>query len=68
MKAHDSRGEYLVDLLIDGYPSQYVGPGSAGEHLFQTGDDPDHLVRVWQDRFARMDADWTQHATVRLCD
>ena len=69
MKALDSRGEYLVDFMIDGYGgSQYVGPGSDGEHLFRTWDEPDKLLKVWQERFAELDADWTQHAAVRLCD
>jgi hypothetical protein len=67
MKALDSRGEYLVDFMIDGYGSQYVGPGGDGEHLFRAWDNPDGLLKVWQDRFAGLDAGWTSHAAVRLC-
>lgn len=68
MKALDARGEYLVDLMVDGYGGQYVGPRNDGSHLFRTWDKPGELLNVWQERFAVIEPDWPKHATVEICD
>jgi hypothetical protein len=66
IKPLDSRGEYLVDLLEDGYPNQLAGRTPDGVRLF-LGDFPQALER-YQGRLAVVEPEWTKHVEARLYD
>jgi hypothetical protein len=66
IKPLDSRGEYLVDLLEDGYPAQFAGRSSEGVWLF-LGDFP-RALELYQSRLAVVEPEWTEHVEARLYD
>jgi hypothetical protein len=66
VKSLDSRGEYLVDLLKDGYENQLVGQSPDGAWLFR-GDFPDALG-LYESRLAVVERQWARHVEARLYD
>ena len=66
MKALDDRGTEIVDLIVDGYESQYVGQDPAGRHLFRAGS-PD-VFGLYQRRLAAAEPNWTSHVDAALHD
>ncbi len=66
IKPLDSRGEYLVDLLEDGYAAQFAGRTPDGVWLF-LGDFPQAL-ELYQSRLAVVEPEWAEHVEARLYD
>jgi len=64
IKPLDSRGEYLVDLLEDGYPSQFIGRSTDGAWLFR-GDFAQALER-YESRLAAVEPQWAEHVEARI--
>jgi hypothetical protein len=57
LKPLDSRGEYLVDLLEDGYPTQFVGRSPEVVSLFRAGGP--QFLGLYQERLAAVEPQWT---------
>jgi hypothetical protein len=66
LKPLDARGEYLIDLLEDGYPEQFAGRSAEGVWLF-LGDFPGALKR-YQGRLAVVEPAWSEHVDAQLYD
>jgi hypothetical protein len=66
LKSLDSRGEYLVDLMEDGYPTQFVGRSPDGVSLFRAGGP--QFLDLYQERLAVVEPQWTEHVEARLHD
>lgn len=66
LKPLDARGEYLVDLMEDGYPTQFVGRNPNGVSLFRAnGSEP---LKRYQGLLAVVEPQWTQHVDARIYD
>jgi hypothetical protein len=66
LKPLDARGEYLVGLLEDGYPTQFTGRSPDGVWLFR-GDFPQALER-YQGRLAAVEPQWADHVEAQLLE
>jgi hypothetical protein len=66
LKPLDSRRKYLVDLLEDGYPAQFIGRSPDGISLFR-GDFP-RALEIYQGRLAAVESEWAVHIEARLVE
>ena len=64
VKPLDSRGEYLVDLLEDGYPNQLAGRSPDGACLFRG--DFAQALELYERRLAVVEPQWAEHVEARL--
>ncbi len=64
VKPLDSRGEYLVDLLEDGYPDQFAGRSFDGAWLFRG--DFAQALELYENRLAAVEPQWAEHVEARL--
>jgi hypothetical protein len=64
VKPRDSRGEYLVDLLEDGYPDQFTGRSPDGAGLFRG--DFAQALELYEGRLAAVEPQWAEHVEARL--
>ncbi len=66
LKPLNARGEYLVALLEDGYPTQFAEKNPEGVWLFRVEDS--HLLETYKRRLAVVEPQWPEHVEVQLYD
>jgi len=63
VKPLDARGEYLVDLLEDGYAAQFAGRRPDGVSLFRGNPE---ALELYQSRLAAVEPQWADHVEAGL--
>lgn len=66
LKPLDARGEYLVELLEDGYPVQFAGKSPDGVWLFNATDPV--TLETYKSRLAVVEPRWAEHVEAQLHD
>jgi hypothetical protein len=66
LKPLTPRGEYLLAEIKDGYGSQFRGVAADGASLF--GPVYAKVLKVYQERLAAIEPQWTSHMEVKLYD
>jgi hypothetical protein len=66
LKPLSSRGQDLVDLLVDGYSRQFLGVSL--DEIWMFRGDFDRALETYQGRLSAAEPQWTSHVSAELYD